>query len=49
MVTCRRRKLAESDKDVGGEGWNMTSSFGEPEYTMVGRPAERSERYQVGT
>ena len=27
----------ESDRDVGGEGWNMTSSSSEPEYTMIGR------------
>ena len=33
--------------DVGGEGWNMTSSCSEPEYTMVGRPAERSGRYEA--
>jgi hypothetical protein len=49
MVTCRRRKLVESDMDVGGEGWNMTSSLSEPEYTMLERPAEKSERYQAGT
>ena len=49
MVTYRRIKLGESDRDVGGKGWNMASSFSEPEYTMVGRPAEKSGRYQVGT
>ena len=37
-----RIKLAESNRDVGGEGRNMTPSLSEPEYTMLARPAERS-------
>ena len=49
MVTYRRIKLAERDRDVGGKGRNMASSFGEPEYTMFERPAEKSGRYQAGT
>ncbi len=48
-MTYRRIKLVESDRDVGGKGWNMTSSLSEPEYTMLERPAEKSGRYQAGT